>query len=131
MQIYTFLMFEGKAAEAMQFYLSLFEDASVKQVSFYGANEPGPEGTVKHAIFTLNGQDYMCIDSPAKHGFTFTPAMSLYVNTESEAKVDELYNALSAGGNVMMPLGAYPFSKKFGWVSDKYGVSWQINLADK
>ncbi|MNP81219.1 3-demethylubiquinone-9 3-methyltransferase [compost metagenome] len=70
----------------------------------------------------------MCIDSYVKHGFTFTPAVSLYVNCESEAEIDRVYAALSQGGQVLMPLGEYPFSSKFGWVADQFGVSWQLNL---
>ncbi|MNO02198.1 3-demethylubiquinone-9 3-methyltransferase [compost metagenome] len=64
-----------------------------------------------------------------KHGFTFTPAVSLYVNCESEAESDRVYEALSQGGQVLMPLGEYPFSSKFGWVADQFGVSWQLNLS--
>lgn len=80
------------------------------------------------ARFTLNGREFMCIDSPVKHQFTFTPAVSLLVECESEAEVERLFGALSAGGKVLMPLDIYPFSKKFGWLADKYGVSWQLRL---
>jgi predicted 3-demethylubiquinone-9 3-methyltransferase (glyoxalase superfamily) len=124
----TFLMFEGKAEEAMNFYMSLFKDARVIDIKRYGPGEAGAEGSVMKATFSLNGRDFICIDSPAKHGFTFTPSISLFVDCDSEAEVDTLFSRLSDGGQIMMPLAAYPFSRKFGWVADKFGVSWQLNL---
>jgi predicted 3-demethylubiquinone-9 3-methyltransferase (glyoxalase superfamily) len=128
--ITIFLMFEGKAEEAMNFYTSLFADSAIKSISRYGENEDGPAGTVRQAVFALNGQEFMCIDSFVKHGFTFTPAMSLFVRLGAESELDKLYAALSEGGQILMPLDAYPFSKKYGWVNDKYSVSWQLTLAD-
>lgn len=124
----TFLMFDGKAEEAMNFYTSLFENSAILSITRYGANEAGAEGTVVHAIFSLNGQLFMCIDSNVEHGFTFTPAMSLYVNCGSEDEIDDVFEKLSQDGTVLMPLEPYPFSTKYGWVSDKYGVSWQLSL---
>jgi predicted 3-demethylubiquinone-9 3-methyltransferase (glyoxalase superfamily) len=129
-KITTFLMFEGKAEEAMNFYISLFADSAIKSISRYGENEGGPAGTVRHAVFVINGQEFMCIDSFVKHGFSFTPAMSLFVGLDDESELDKLYAALSEGGQILMPLATYPFSKKYGWVNDKYGVSWQLTLAD-
>lgn len=73
----------------------------------------------------------MCIDSSIKHEFTFTPAISLYVTCDTEEEIDEAFEKLSEDGGVLMPLAAYPFSEKFGWVADKYGVTWQLNLASK
>ncbi len=70
----------------------------------------------------------MCIDSPAVHAFTFTASMSLYIDCDSDAEMEKLYKELSDGGQILMPLGAYPFSKKYGWVNDKFGVSWQLNF---
>ncbi|WP_334173498.1 VOC family protein [Sinomonas sp.] len=128
-KITTFLMFEGNAEKAMDFYRSLFDDAEVVTLSRYGADGPGTEGTVQHATFTLAGQQFMCIDSPAHHEFTFTPAVSLFVQCESEAEIDRLYAALAEGGGELMPLGNYGFSTKFGWVNDRFGVSWQLSLA--
>ncbi|WP_037274943.1 VOC family protein [Kibdelosporangium aridum] len=128
-KIHTFLMFEGKAEEAMTFYTSLFDDAEIVSISRYGADGPGKEGSVVQAIFTLAGQQYMCIDSPAAHAFTFTPSVSLFVNCADEAEIDRLYAALSEGGGVLMALGDHGFSKKFGWINDRFGVSWQLNLA--
>lgn len=126
--ITTFLMFEGKAEEAMNFYVSLFEESKIVSLKRYGPNEMGKEGSVYQAVFSLNGQNFMCIDSPVKHGFTFTPAISLYVSCPDEAKITRYFDALSADGQVLMPLAAYPFSKKFAWVSDRFGVSWQLTV---
>lgn len=127
-KITTFLMFEGRAAEAISYYTSLFDNAEVIHLTRYGADEPGEEGTVQRATFSLAGQRFMCIDSYVKHDFGFTPAISLYVECEDEAEIDRLYAALAEQGTELMPLGSYGFSAKFGWVEDRFGVSWQLDL---
>lgn len=127
--IVTFLLFDSKAEEAIKFYVSLFKQSQIINITYYSANEAGEQGSVKHATFSLKGQEFMCIDSKG-HNFTFTPATSLFVNCESEDEIDELYENLSREGIVMMALGAYPFSKKYCFISDKYGVSWQLSLVD-
>jgi predicted 3-demethylubiquinone-9 3-methyltransferase (glyoxalase superfamily) len=124
----TFLMFDGKAEEAMKLYTSLFKQSEILHLTRYGANEAGAEGTVQHATFTLNGQEFMCIDSSAQHAFTFTPSISLYVRCETEEEIDRVFATLSQGGQILMPLDRYPFSDKFGWLSDRFGVSWQLSL---
>ena len=121
-------MFEGRAEEAMTFYTSLFKQSAIVSITRYGKDEGGAEGTVKQAVFSLNGQEYMCIDSPGKHDFTFTPSISLFVTSDVEDEIDELFNKLSIDGKTFMPLSAYPFSKKFGWCADRFGVSWQLSL---
>ncbi len=126
-QITPFLMFSGQAEEAMNFYVSLFENSRIVSLTRYGAGEMGAEGSVQQAVFSLNGQELMCIDSPVKHDFTFTPATSLFVTSADEAQIDRYFESLSEGGAVLMPLGAYPFSKKFAWVQDRFGVSWQLS----
>jgi predicted 3-demethylubiquinone-9 3-methyltransferase (glyoxalase superfamily) len=128
-KITTFLMFEGRAEEAMTFYMSLFDDAEIVSITRYGPQGPGAEGTVQHAVFTLAGQRYMAIDSPIRHAFGFTPAISLWVDCESEAEIERLYAALAEGGGELMALGDHGFSRRFGWVNDRFGVSWQLNLA--
>jgi predicted 3-demethylubiquinone-9 3-methyltransferase (glyoxalase superfamily) len=127
-KIKTFLMFEGRCEQAMNFYVALFGDAAVTSIRRYGAEGPGAEGSVMQATFTLAGQTYMCIDSPVKHDFTFTPAMSLFVDCADEAELDTLFARLSEDGQVLMALDNYGFSHKFGWLADKFGVSWQLNL---
>ncbi len=127
-KVLPFLMFEGNAEAAMKAYTSVIEDSEIKSITRYGANEPGPEGTVKQAVFSLKGQEIMCIDSFVKHAFTFTPSFSLFITCDTEEEVDRVYGRLSEGGEVLMPLGEYPFSRKFGWIVDKFGVSWQLAL---
>ena len=128
-QVTPFLMFQdGKAEEAMNHYTSLIEDSSIKSITRYGANEAGEEGTVMHAIFSLKGQEFMCIDSNVKHEFTFTPSFSIYITCDSEQEINTLYEKLILNGQALMPLDDYGFSKKFGWINDQFGVSWQLNL---
>jgi predicted 3-demethylubiquinone-9 3-methyltransferase (glyoxalase superfamily) len=129
-KITTFLMFDGKAEEAMNYYMTCFKGAEITGIEYYGPKGPGAEGTVKRATFLLGGQEFMCVDSNTTHPFSFTPAMSLFVNCESEAEIEFLFRKLSAGGHVFMPLDNYGFSPKFGWVADSFGVSWQLNLVD-
>ncbi len=129
----TFLMFVGeqcgKAEEAMKFYTSLFKNSGIKHIDYWKVNEPGgKDGLVKHAIFMLNGLEYMMSENTFEHKFTFTPSMSIYVSCDDENEVDSLFKKLSEGGSVMMPPDNYGFSKKFGWLADRYGVSWQLNL---
>lgn len=123
-----FLMFEGAAEEAMRFYAGLFAGASIDHVERYGSGEMGAEGSVKRAEFTLAGQRLRCIDSPASHGFTFTPALSLFVECDSSAEFDKAFAGLSKGGTVLMAPGNYGFSEQFAWVNDRFGVSWQLNV---
>jgi len=126
--ITPFLMFEGGAEAAMNFYLPLFPGSSIQSIARYGAEGPGKPGTVATATFLLNGQAIMCIDSPVKHAFTFTPASSLFVECAGAEEVDRLFAALSEGGTVLMGLDRYPFARRFGWVNDRFGVSWQLRL---
>ena len=128
-KVTPFLMFQdSNAEEAMNFYTSIFEDSQITNLVRYGANEAGPEGTVMQATFTLKGQDFMCIDSYVKHQFSFTPSFSIYITCNTEEELDNLYEKLGEGGQALMPLNDYGFSKKFGWLNDRFGVSWQLNL---
>ena len=89
---------------------------------------PHIEGGVMHSTFTLKGQEFMAIDSPIHHKFSFTPAISMMVDCKSEEEIDHVYARLSEGGEVLMELGEFPGFKKFGWVQDRFGVSWQLEL---
>jgi predicted 3-demethylubiquinone-9 3-methyltransferase (glyoxalase superfamily) len=128
-KVRPFLMFQGNAEEAMTFYASLFPDGEIIDIVRYGPGQAGAEGSVMKARFTVGGQTVMCIDSPVKHAFTFTPAFSLFVDCESEEDIRRLAAALGEGGVALMPLGSYGFSRQFAWLNDRFGVSWQLNLA--
>lgn len=129
-QITPFLMFQGGNAEqAMTFYTSLFDDGQVLHVARYGPEGPGPEGTVQVARFSLAGQEFLCSDSFVTHEFSFTPSFSVWIETGSEEELRRLFAALADGGTQLMPLDDYGFSRRFGWVNDRFGVSWQLNLA--
>ena len=124
-----FLMFQKHdAEEAMRFYVSLFSGGEVLEIARWGPGEPGQEGSVKRATFRIAGQTVMCSDSPVKHGFDFTPSVSLFVDCESEEELKRLAQKLSENGAVLMPVGNYGFSRQFTWCNDRFGVSWQINL---
>ena len=129
MTITPFLMFEGSAEAAMNLYLSLFPGSTIDNITRYGAGGPGREGSVMYAAMTLKGQKLFFIDSPAKHAFTFTPSISLMVDCDSVAEVDRLFAALSEQGKTLMPLDAYPFARRFAWVNDRFGVSWQLRFS--
>jgi predicted 3-demethylubiquinone-9 3-methyltransferase (glyoxalase superfamily) len=124
-----FLMYAGEAEAAMQFYASLFPGAEVDVSERFDEKGPGKPGSIKAATLTLGGQRLMFFDSPVKHAFTFTPAISLFVECDSASDVDALFAKLSEGGQVLMGLDAYPFAKRFAWVQDKFGVSWQLRYA--
>ena len=119
-RITPFLMFvgkqHGKTEEAMKFYVSLFKDSKIEQVERYGPGMPEPEGMVMHARFVLAGQQFMAMESGGPHDFTFTPALSLFVNCATQGEVDELWEKLSDGGR----------KDQCGWLQDRYGVTWQI-----
>lgn len=127
-KVRPFLMFEGKAEEAMNFYVSLFASAKIMHIDRYGPQGPGKQGSVRIATFSIADQEVICTDSFVKHNFTFTPAFSLLVECESEERIDRLSESLSAAGSTLMPLNNYGFSRKFAWVNDRFGVSWQLNL---
>jgi len=123
-----FLMFQGNAKDAMAFYVSLFPDAKIIDMVEYGPGEAGREGSLRDARFSVGGQIFRCTDSVVKHDFSFTPAFSLFVECVSEAQIARVYADLSEGGTVFMLLGEYGFSRRFAWLNDRYGVSWQLNL---
>ncbi|WP_042166894.1 VOC family protein [Paenibacillus gorillae] len=132
-KINPFLMFFGQAEEAIQLYTSIFDDSRIDKVTRFGdvgiPVAPGEEQKVLHAIFSLKGQSFMCIDNLDKqHKHSFTPALSLFVTCDTEEELERVFDQLSVGGAVLMPLAESPVSAKFGWVQDRYGVSWQLNL---
>ncbi len=129
-QITTFLTFqENNAEQAMNFYTSLFDNSKIIDIQRYGKQGPGNEGSVMKAIFELNGKEFICSDSFVKHDWNFTPAISNWVECKDQEEMDMLFSRLGEHGFVMMPLNNYGFSRKFGWVADQFGISWQLNLS--
>ena len=124
--IRTHLTFDGTAEAAMNFYVDLFPKSEVIKVFHYDEGEN--KGKIQQAYFTLGGREFICIDTPIKHDWGFTPAISIFVDCESEEELERLYSALAADGKILMPLDNWGFSQRFGWVSDRFGVSWQLNL---
>ena len=119
-KIAPFLMFvgaqRGKAEEAMKFYISLFRDSDIISIERYGKGEQGPEGKIVHAVFSLDGQEFMAMDGAIELSFTFTEAISFFVNCKTQEEVDELWKKLTEGGE----------EGQCGWLKDKFGLSWQI-----
>ena len=113
-KIVPFLWFNDKAEEAMNFYVSVFKNSKVGSVTRYGEVGPGPKGTVMSATFQLGGQDFYALNGGPQ--YPFTPAISLFVNCETQQEIDELWAKLSEGGQ----------TQQCGWLQDKYGLSWQI-----
>ncbi len=122
-----FLMFEGEAEAAMRLYVSLFDDGEILVLDTYPEGA-GPPGKVLHGLFRVGGQTVRCIDSAVTHAFSFTPSSSLFVECGTEAEIDRLAGALGEGGQFLMALGDHGFSRKFAWLNDRFGVSWQLNL---
>ena len=123
-----FLMFEGKAEEAMSFYVETLPGGQIHSLVRWTEDGPGKPGSVMHAVFEVAGLKVMCSDSPISHGFTFTPSTSIFVTCEAEDELRRMADALGADGGVLMPLDNYGFSRLFTWVNDRFGVSWQLNL---
>lgn len=123
-----FLMFEGQAQQAMDFYTRVIPESEILDVARYGPGGPGPEGTVFIASMSLRGQTVLVSDSYISHDFTFTPSFSLFVTCEDQAEIERLTVALGEDGKTLMPLANYGFSQQFAWVEDRFGVSWQLNL---
>ncbi|WP_036383798.1 VOC family protein [Muricauda sp. MAR_2010_75] len=108
---------QGNAEKAIEQYISIFLDSSLEGISRYEATEPGPEGMVKHAQFTLAGQTFMTMDNGTDTDVPFNEAISLFVNCKDQKEVDHLWNELIKDGGS---------ESQCGWLKDKYGVSWQI-----
>lgn len=127
-RVTPFLLFQGNAQAALDLYFATFPDSRFVSVERYAKGSPGPEGTIKVARFALCGREFMCSDSPIKHGFSFSPASSIFVEFETVEALDHAFAVLADGGQVLMPLDDYGFSPRFGWLDDRFGVSWQLSL---
>ncbi|HET9376331.1 MAG TPA: VOC family protein, partial [Chthoniobacterales bacterium] len=113
-KITPFLWSDNQAEEAMNFYTSIFKNSKVGKISRYGEAGPGTTGSVMSATFQLEGQEFIALNGGPL--FTFSPAISFFVDCETQEEVDELWQKLSQGGE----------TQRCGWLKDKYGISWQI-----
>jgi predicted 3-demethylubiquinone-9 3-methyltransferase (glyoxalase superfamily) len=113
-KITPFLWFDDNAEEAVNFYVSIFKHSKIISLHRYGEAGPGPKGTVMTANFELDGQEFIALNG-GPH-YKLSPAVSFYVNCETQEEVDDLWEKLSAGGQTL----------QCGWLTDKYGVTWQI-----
>jgi predicted 3-demethylubiquinone-9 3-methyltransferase (glyoxalase superfamily) len=113
-KITTFLTFNDQAEAAVRLYTSVFTNSRILQTTRYGASGPGPQGSVMTIAFELEGQPFVALNGGPS--FTFSPGISLCVSCETQAELDELWERLSAGGRQV----------QCGWLSDRFGVSWQI-----
>jgi predicted 3-demethylubiquinone-9 3-methyltransferase (glyoxalase superfamily) len=113
-KITPFLWFNDQAEEAMNFYTAIFKNSKIGSVSRYGEGGPGQPGSVMTATFELDGQEFMALNGGPL--FTFTEAISFFVNCETQVEVDELWEKLTEGGE----------ESQCGWLKDKFGLSWQI-----
>jgi predicted 3-demethylubiquinone-9 3-methyltransferase (glyoxalase superfamily) len=113
-KITTFLTFDAQAEEAIEFYTSIFPDSKILSASRYGAGGPGPKGSLMSATFELAGQEFVALNGGAS--FTFSQGISLFVDCETQDEVDELWERLTDGGE----------PGPCGWLTDRFGVSWQI-----
>jgi predicted 3-demethylubiquinone-9 3-methyltransferase (glyoxalase superfamily) len=120
-----FLMFQDGQA-AIDAYSALFADAVVRPMPSHRTGQAETE--TLRAILTIAGQEIMIYDSPVSHAFEFTPSFSLFVECAAEPKFDRLAAGLADGGAFLMPAADYGFSRKFAWLNDRFGVSWQVNL---
>jgi predicted 3-demethylubiquinone-9 3-methyltransferase (glyoxalase superfamily) len=113
-KITPFLWFDGNAEEAANFYISIFKNSKMGKISRYGDAGPGPKGSAMSVTFQIEGQEFFALNGGPQ--FKFTPAISFFVNCETQQEVDELWEKLSAGGR----------TDRCGWLQDKFGLSWQI-----
>jgi len=112
--ITPFLWFDGNAEEAMNFYVSVFPNSKIGSVTRYGDGGPGPKGKVMTATFQLDGQEFFALNGGPQ--YTFSPAISFFINCKTQQEVDDLWEKLSEGGE----------KQRCGWVKDRYGLSWQV-----
>lgn len=123
-----FLMFDGSAEEAMTFYAASIPDCRILNVERFDAAGPGPAGTIRGAIVSIAGMEVMFFDSFVKHDFAFTPRISFFITCANEAEFESIVARLGEGGGFLMPPDNYGYSRKFAWLNDRFGVSWQVNV---
>jgi len=124
------LWFDKEAKEAAELYTSIFKDSKIKSITtLHNTPSPTPSGSADIVSFELSGQAFMAISAGPL--FKFNPSISFHVKCKMKDEVDALWEKLSEGGTVLMKLGEYPFSERYGWIQDKYGLSWQLIFVGK
>lgn len=131
--ITPFLWFDNNAEEAMNFYLTVFEHSAIVHIERYPDESLddhfiGMSGKVITGVFTLNGQRFMCLDGGPQ--FSFNPSISFFCTFTRQTDIEAAWNKLADGGHVLMEFQAYPWSQMYGWLADKYGVTWQLSLSE-
>jgi predicted 3-demethylubiquinone-9 3-methyltransferase (glyoxalase superfamily) len=119
----------GRAKQAVERYQEVFEGFCLDRLDLSAGDGDGPAGQVKVADFQLLGRRFVCIDSPVQHEWDMTPGIAPFIECDDDDEIERLFEALSDGGIVYMPLGDYGFGRRFGWVEDEFGVSWLLNIA--
>jgi len=125
-KITPFLWFDGKAEAAVNFYTSIFKNSKIINIKHWGEGGPFPKDQVMTAEFELNGLKFYAFDAGPQ--FKINPSISFFAIFETESEVDSAWKKLSEGGMALMPLDKYPWSEKYGWCQDKFGVSWQMMM---
>lgn len=126
-KVSTFVMFQGQAQQAIDLYSELFAGFKVQQVQHYDDSNDGPL-RIRQAFIDFDRQNLVFTDSPVSHDFGFTPAVSLFINFATDAELERVFARLAEGGEVLMPIDDYGFSARFGWLNDRFGLSWQLNV---
>lgn len=127
-QLTVQLMFQGQANQALALYADAIPGFTLIRKGLYGPEGPGKEGSVQEAVFSIANTTVHCIDSPVAHGFDFTPSTSLCLTLDDRKTVEHVFATLAENGKPLMPLDDYGFNPCFGWLQDRFGVSWQISL---
>lgn len=125
-KIVTHLWYDKEAKEAAALYTSLFKNSKVNNITTLNDT---PSGDADIVNFNLAGQDFMAIS--AGPYFKLNPSISMFVVFDNESEIDEVWNKLVEGGKIMMEYNTYPWAKKYGWLQDKYGLSWQLSMSEE
>jgi len=132
-KVTSFLWFDNNAEDAMEFYLSVFDNSRIVHIERYpdealNTHFVGMNGKIITGVFELSGRRFMCLDGGPQ--FTFNPSISFFCNFTERTDIETAWGKLVEGGQVMMEFKAYPWSHLYGWLVDKYGVTWQLSLSE-
>jgi predicted 3-demethylubiquinone-9 3-methyltransferase (glyoxalase superfamily) len=117
----------GQAKQALERYDEICDDFALDRLDLYHGDDDGPAGQVKIADSSLLGRRFVCIDSGIQHEWDMTPGIP-FIECDDDAEMERLFAALAEDGTIHTPLGAYGFGRRFGWVEDRFGVSWLLNI---